>query len=313
MINNKQYQDFFKAFSEMLMSTRDFSLEDSRKASKNFFSSKKPLEPMFQVLDKTIRGVDDNQIPIRILVPIDAKKLPVLLFFHKGGWCFGGIEETEQLARKLAKKAQCIVVVVEYRLAPESRFPKGLLDCYEVTKWVNEHAEEFSGDPKRVAVGGESAGANLAASVALMSRDKGYPSIKCQLLLCPVTTNDLDAEIYRACQDQSFITLDAMKLFWSLYLEKMEDGNNPYASPLKAESHKNLPPACVVTAEHDPLFREGENYAKRLQDAGVKLIYKHYDGVIHTFMSLPIEELPIAKSAIDEVSDILMAEMTNEK
>lgn len=304
---NPIYLEFFKAFSLVVAETKDLSLPESRAASTQFFTQNVVKEPIYQVNDTTIQGTDNNPIPLRIFTPLEESNLPVLLFFHSGGWVFGGIEEADALCRQIANRAKCIVVAVDYRLAPEHQFPKGLEDCYAATKWAYENAGMFGGDHSCIAVGGESCGANLAAAVALMSRDKAELELKFQLLLYPVTTNEMNKDVYRKSKDQSFITFNAMSMFWSLYLKNPEDGNHPYASPLKAKSLAKLPPAFVVTAEFDPLHAEGEAYANRLKEFNVSVKSKRYSGAIHSFLSLPIQELPERREALQDIQKELKA------
>jgi acetyl esterase len=302
---NPIYLEFFKAFSLMLMQTQNMSLTESRSASTQFFTQNTVKESVYQVDNTSISGTDGNSIPLRIFTPLEGHNLPVLLFFHGGGWAFGSIEDADSLCRQLANRAKCIVIAVEYRLAPENQFPKGLEDCYAATKWAYENASLFGGDNSRIAVGGESCGANLAAAVTLMSRDRKEFKLKFQLLLYPVTTNELNKTVYKESLDQSYITFDVMSLFWNLYLTNPEDGNNSYASPLKARSLANLPPVYIVTAEFDPLHEEGEAYAKRLKEFNVPVKSKRYLGAIHFFLSLPIQDLPERQEALQDIQEEL--------
>jgi acetyl esterase len=302
---NPVYAEFFKSFSQMLAETQNMSLPESRAASTHFFTKNAAKEPVHQVTTIAISGSDNNSIPLRLFKPTEAQNLPVLLFFHGGGWAFGSIEDADSLCRQIANRAQCIVVAVDYRLAPENQFPKGLEDCYSATKWVHENAHTFGGDPARISVSGESCGANLAAAVTLLVRDRAEFSLKFQLLLYPVTTNDMNEEVYKKSLDQSFITFDVMSLFWNLYLKNPLDGESPYTSPLKAPSLAKLPPAYVMTAEFDPLHFEGEAYAKRLKEANVAVKSKRYQGAIHSFLSLPIQDLPVRKEALQDIQEEL--------
>lgn len=307
---NTIYLEFFKAFTLMLFQTQHMTLPESRAASTHFFTANVVKESVYKVDDMTILAEDNYAIPLRIFTPSEKQELPVLLFFHGGGWAFGSIEDAEALCRQLANRAGCIVIAVDYRLAPENQFPKGLEDCYAATKWVYENAHSIGGDHSRIAVAGESCGANLAAAVALMSRDRAEFKLKHQLLLYPVTTNDLNAKIYNESLDQSFITFEAMSMFWNLYLAQPEEGNHPYASPLKAPNLANLPPAFIVTAEFDPLCTEGEDYANRLREFGVSVKNKRYQGAIHNFLSLPIEDLPVRQEALLDIQSELIKHLS---
>jgi acetyl esterase len=175
---------------------------------------------------------------------------------------------------------------MEYRLAPEHKFPAAPEDCYAATCWVATNAAAIGGDPGRIAIGGDSAGGNLTAVVAQMARDRGGPALVYQLLVYPVTNYGSDTASYRENADGYLLTRDAMVWFWNHYLRSAADGNNPLASPLRTHDLRGLPPAMVLTAEFDPLRDEGEAYAMRLQEAGVPVTLKRYAGTIHGFFSL---------------------------
>ena len=179
-----------------------------------------------------------------------------------------------------------MVLSVDYRLAPETKFPGAADDSYAATVWAAQHATRLNGDASKIAVGGDSAGGNLAAAVALMARDRGGLSLAFQLLVYPVTARDFDRSSYRQNAEGYGLTLDAMRWYWDHYLQHPEDASNPYAAPLVAENLKSLPPALVITAECDPLRDEGEAFAKRLQAAGVPTTYSLYDGMIHGFFGM---------------------------
>ncbi len=301
---NSIYVEFLKAFSLLLVQTQGMSLPECRAASTHFFTQNVVKEPVYQINDTTILGGDGNSIPLRVFTP-EGHHLPILLFFHGGGWVFGSIEGSDSFCRQIANRGNCIVIAVDYRLAPENQFPKGLEDCYAAVKWAYENAEAFDGDSSRIAVGGESAGANLAAAVALISRDRAEFKLNFQLLLYPVTTNEINEKPYKESLDQSFITFDAMLMFWNLYLAHPEDGDNPYASPLKAKNLEKLPPAFIITAEHDPLHIEGEAYARRLKEFNVVVKSKRYLGAIHNFLSLPVQNLPERQEAWQDIQEEL--------
>lgn len=300
------YTEFLTQFSALISQTIDLPLPKSRAASTRFMTQNKVVEPLHSVTNRTIPGPDGNQLPVRIYTPASHPNLPILIFFHGGGWVFGGLEEPDALCREISRLVNCIIVSVDYRLAPENPFPKALEDCYAATLWVHKNASSFGGDPSRVAIGGESAGGNLAAAVALMVRDRRECFLKYQLLLYPVMTNNLDKKLYSDSVDQTFITFDAMTFFWSLYLPNEDDRNNPYASPLKATNLLDLPPAYIVTAEFDPLYAEGEAYAEKLKDFGVQVTSKRYKGAIHGFLSLPVQELPLRVEAMSDIQNKLI-------
>ncbi len=245
-------------------------------------------EELHKIEDRTI-PVADGQIAVRIYTPKspnNSAALPLLVFFHGGGWVIGDLESHDRPARALAKAAGCIVVAVDYRLAPEHKFPTAAEDAYAATHWAAENAAALGADPNRIAVGGDSAGGNLAAVVALMARDRGGPPLRLQLLIYPVTNYSYDTGSYSENADGYLLTRDSMVWFWDHYLKAPEDGTNPCASPLQALDLHGLPPALVVTAEYDPLRDEGEAYAGRLRQAGVPVESTRYPGMIHGFFQL---------------------------
>lgn len=226
-----------------------------------------------------------GQLPVRVYHPAPGTRLPLLVYFHGGGWVIGNIEVADKACRALANAAQCVVASVEYRLSPETKFPGPAEDCYFATCWLAERAADLGAKPDQLVVGGDSAGGNLAAAVSIMARDRGVPQISYQLLIYPVTAPAAGTEFasYEQNADGYLLTRAAMHWFWDMYLAKPEDGDNPYASPLKADDLSGLPPAMVVTEEFDPLRDEGLEYARRLREAGVSTTSVHYDGLIHGF------------------------------
>lgn len=237
------------------------------------------------VEDRQIPGLE-SQIPVRIYTPEGAGPFPLLVYFHGGGWVLGNIDSHDAVCRALTNSAGCITISVDYRLAPEYKFPAAPEDCYAATLWAAENASSFNGDATRVAIGGDSAGGNLAAVVALMARDRGGPKLAYQLLIYPVTDHfTLNTPSYQANSEGYFLTKDDMVWFWDLYLSSEDDTKHPHASPLQAQDLSNLPPAMVITAEFDPLRDEGEMYAARLREAGNEVTAKRYDGMIHGFVS----------------------------
>jgi acetyl esterase len=243
-------------------------------------------ESVSRVEDRRIPGTDGT-IPVRIYTPAGGGPFPVLVFFHGGGWVLCNIDTHDPVCRSLANAAECIVVSVDYRLAPEHKFPAASDDCYAATQWVMNSASLINGDADRVAVGGDSAGGNLAAVVALMARDRGGRAPIFQLLIYPVTDYYLPGTpSYQHNADGYFLTKDDMKWFWNHYLSNEADAANPCACPLRAASLTGLPSALVITAEFDPLRDEGESYAARLRESGVAARLVRYDGMIHGFFSM---------------------------
>ena len=209
--------------------------------------------------------------------------LPVIVFFHGGGWVVGSLKSHDAMCRRLSNAAEAIVLSVDYRLAPEAKYPAAAEDCYAATVWASKFIENFGGDPTRLVVCGDSAGGNLAAVVALMARDRGGPAIAGQVLLYPITDHNFDTQSYKENGSGYFLTTETMKWFWKHYLATPEQGSEPYASPLRAEL-KGLPPAIVLTAEFDPLRDEANAFASRLQEAGVTVRRIACLGQVHGFL-----------------------------
>ena len=227
-----------------------------------------------------------DQIPFRLYRPKGvpaATPLPALIFFHGGGWVIGDLETHDVLCRQLTAGAGISVVNVDYRLAPEHRYPASVEDAWAVTRWIETHAAELGIDPSRLAVGGDSAGGNLAAVVALLARDQGGPSLALQVLTYPVTDVAEESASYAQFADGFLLTRDSMRWFIEHYVPERKDRLDWRASPLRAPSLAGVAPALVVTAGFDPLRDEGEAYAKRLRDAGVRVDMICYGGMIHGF------------------------------
>lgn len=255
-------------------------------------------EPVARVENRRIPG-PDGDIPVRIYVPEGRAPLPVVVYFHGGGWVICDLDSHDGACRSLANAARAIVVSVDYRLAPEHKFPAAPQDCYAATAWAAKNAASFGGDPERLAVGGDSAGGNLAAVVSLMARERGGPKLRFQLLVYPVTDGAAETPSYRENGEGYFLTVSMMRWFWKHYLNGPADAENPHASPLRARSLEGLPPALVITAEFDPLRDEGEIYARKLREAGVDAELRRYDGIIHGFFTMA-GALPHARRAVEE-------------
>lgn len=240
-------------------------------------------EAVAHVEDRLIPG-PHGEIPIRLYTPQGDGPFPVLVYLHGGGWVVGNLETVDFTCRHVCNAANCIVVSVNYRHAPEHKFPAAADDAYAATQWVSDNAVSFNGDPKRIAVGGASAGGNLAAVVALMARARGTPQLIYQWLMVPVTDYSFDTPSYRENAEGYGLTRDGMRWFWNHYLPTEADGQHVYASPLRAADLSGLPPAFVMCAEYDPLRDEGEAYALRLREAGVPVVYKCYEGMIHGYL-----------------------------
>lgn len=240
---------------------------------------------MAKVEDRVIAMPDGAEIPIRIYWPTaEPGPHPVVVFYHGGGWVIGNIESHDSTCKALADATGMVFVSVEYRLAPEFKFPIPPEDCYLATKWVAENAASIGVDPSRLAVAGDSAGGNLAAAVALMARDRGGPAIKFQLLIYPCTDFDTERRSMIDNAQDYFLTRDAMEWFYTHYVNE-EDKAHHHAAPIRADL-AGLPPALVITAEFDPLRDEGNEYGRRLQQAGVPATVSCYGGMIHGFFSM---------------------------
>lgn len=258
-------------------------------------ANKGDVEAVGKVEDRSIKG-PGGDIPIRIYTPNGRGPFPLLVYFHGGGWVVGSIETVDASCRALTNLANCITVSVDYRLAPEHKFPAAPDDCYAATTWTALNAASIHGDPSRMAVAGESAGANLAAAVALMAQERGTPSIALQLLLYPVIDYACNTPSCRENGEGYFLTTEMMKWFWNHYLRNAADGENPLASPLRAKRLQALAPAAIYTAEFDPLRDEGAEYAKKLREAGIAVEYKCQEGLIHGYMGMAKAVEPAGKA-----------------
>lgn len=239
-------------------------------------------EEVASVKERLIPG-PAGEIPVRIYTPEGQGPFPALIYYHGGGWVIGNLDAVDVPCRQLTNRTGCVVISVDYRLAPEHPFPAPAEDAYAAVEWVAENGESICVDTSKIAVAGDSAGGNLAAVVCLMAKDRGGPKISYQILFYPVTDHNYETKSYQDNEEGYFLTKDSMIWFWNHYLQE-ESGEHPYASPLQAKDVSGLPPALVVTAEYDPLRDEGEAYAKRLFDAGVPVTLKRYEGLIHGFI-----------------------------
>jgi acetyl esterase len=244
-----------------------------------------PEEPVARIEDRAIPG-PVQPIRVRIYTPVLNQVLPVLVYFHGGGFVIGDLESHDRECRRLANLSGCIVVAVDYRLAPEHPFPGAVEDAYAATRYIAEHTAEFSADSGRIAVGGDSAGGNLAAVVSLIAREKGGPKLAFQLLVYPCTDATATGGSMREFAEGPFLTGAMMDWFLGHYFPRPEDRSSAYASPLKAPDFRGLPQAMVMTAEYDLLRDQGEAFAQKLKEAGVPVTLKRYAGMFHPFFSL---------------------------
>ncbi len=261
----------------------------ARAAIRSRFVANPQPEPVSSVVDHQV-PIDNGSIDVRVYRPDASGPLPILVFAHGGGFVFCDLDSHDGLCRNLANLIPAVVVSVAYRLAPEHRWPTAAEDFYAATCWAVEHATDFGADPGQVAVGGDSAGGNLAAVTTLMARDRGGPALAGQLLLYPVIAADFDTDSYRLFGRGFYNPRPALQWYWDQYVPAVGDRQNPYASPLHADL-TGLPPAVVVLAGHDPLRDEGMAYADALEAARVPITRCAFDGGIHGFMTMPMLDL----------------------
>lgn len=255
----------------------------------SYRETRKPVQPpppdVAAVENRHISG-PHGAIGLRCYRPLGSapgQALPALIYIHGGGWTIGDLDTHDTLCRCLANQAQCAVVSVDYRLGPEHKFPAAVDDCVAATRWLFEHADELAIDAKRIAIGGDSAGGNLATVTALILRDSGGPALRFQLLVYPATDQRIDAPSHFELADGYVLTRDNILYFRANYLRGPADYDDWRASPIRATSLARLPPALVITAGFDPLLDEGKVYADALAAAGVPVAYTCYEGMIHGF------------------------------
>lgn len=271
---------------------------EARAAIRSRFVPNPDPEPVAHVADHRV-DVTGGSVGVRVYRPDSTEPLPILVYAHGGGFVFCDLDSHDGLCRNLANLIPAVVVSVDYRLAPECRWPTAAEDVFAVTEWAAAHASGLGGDVTRVAVGGDSAGGNLAAVTALMARDRGGPAIAAQLLVYPVIAADFDTASYQRFGRGFYNPRPALQWYWDQYVPAVEDRLHPYAAPLHGNL-AGLPPAVVVIAGHDPLRDEGIAYADALTAAGVPTTRCMFDGGIHGFMTMPM--LDIAHRARREAS-----------
>jgi acetyl esterase len=283
----------------------ELTVPEARLQARAFLDLQGPPQEVSSVVHRFVPGPTAD-IPVRIYTPEGTGPFPGLVYFHGSGWVILNVELVDPTMRALANGTGCVVVAVNYQKAPEHKFPVPFDDCWAATGWVAEHAAELGIDPGRLAIGGDSAGGNLAAAVCLRSRDEGGPALAFQLLVYPATDYGWDkpsaienAEGYR-------LQRESMRWFWSHYVNDASDGDNPFVSPLRAPDLAGLPPALIVTAEFDPLRDDGALYAERLRNAGVPVTYTCYEGMIHGFFYM-LGVLGQAKLVHEEVGAAVRA------
>ena len=266
----------------------------------NAASKLAPL-PVASVINRTIPGPAGN-LPVRIYTPAGTGPFPMMIYFHGSGFVMCSLDTHDRGCRNLCNAGGCVVVSVDYRLAPENKFPAAPEDCYAATRWAAEHAAELNADPAHVVLGGDSAGGNLVAVTALMARDRGGPPLCGQLMIVPVIDYPKPGYPSYLENGQGYgLTAAGMRWYWGHYLNSEAEADNPYASPVRAGNLRGLPPALIITAELDVLRDEGEHYAKCLSKAGVPTQVTRYEGVHHGFFGMQ-GVLDKSKKAMEEVT-----------
>lgn len=274
----------------------ELSPAEARAQSAAVAAAAPPPPPVAAVADLSADG-----IPARLYRPGAAADLPLIVYFHGGGWVVGSVAGSEATCRRLANASGCAVLSAEYRLAPEHKFPAAVEDAYAATAWAAAHARELGCDPARLAVAGDSAGGNLAAVVCLMAREAGGPRIARQLLIYPVIDARAGYPSYTENGDGPGLTGAAMAWYVRHYVRTPAEREDPRVSPILAREHRGLPPAMVLTAEYDPLRDEGEAYADRLRAAGVEVDARRYDGMVHGFWGFAAAA-PSAAAALEQAA-----------
>jgi acetyl esterase len=277
------------------------TVAEARAASFAFKDLAGPPEDVAAVDHVFIPGPTAD-LPARIYRPAATGDgpIPAMLYFHGSGWVVLNTDICDPFSRAYANRAGCAVVAVNYQKAPEHKFPIPFDDCFAATKWVFANAEALGFDPTRIGVSGDSAGGNLAATVALRARDEGGPNLRCQVLVYPAVDYGWDTPSALANAEGFLLQRASMEWFWNHYVTSPTDAANPYCSPLRASDHTNLPPALVVSAEFDPLCDDGRNYADKLKAAGVPVTFSIYEGMIHGFLWMS-GVLDKSRALVDEV------------
>ena len=260
-------------------------LTEIRENTKLHVALKQPLLQIHSVDHRSINGPTSN-LPIRIYRPSEENNLPALVFFHGGGWVLNFLDIYEPALRKIAKHGNFVIIAVEYQKAPEHSYPAPLDDCYATLKWVIENAKDLGVDLAAIGVGGDSAGGNLASSVALKASNEQLISLAFQLLIYPCNDYQMNYPSATNYSQGYGLTTQAMKWFWDQYLSKVEDQQDPYAVPAKANSLRGVAPAILIAAEFDPLTDDVKNYYQKLIKDSVPAIYKEFAGQIHGFFNL---------------------------
>jgi acetyl esterase len=259
-------------------------VEEARRNFESDSAGVGPGEDVHEVRDVRV-PVAGADVAARVYRPF-AGRLPAVVYLHGGGWLLGSIDSHDAVARALANASGAVVVSVDYRRGPEHRFPTAVEDAYAATAWVHANADQLDVDPDLLAIAGDSAGGNLAIGVARLARERGGPSLTMTVLAYPVTTTDLDVG-FDDDYEGYFLYRDELQWHQDNYLPSPDERRDPLVSPLEADDLASLPPAFVITAQCDPLHRQGELYAAAVERAGGEVEHAHYEGMVHGFFAFP--------------------------
>ncbi len=274
-------------------------------------------EPVEKIRNVMIPTREGGEVLARVYYPNTNENLPVIVYYHGGGWVIANLDVYESSCRALCNAAEAIVVSVNYRMSPEAKFPAAINDAYDSTQWIIQNAAQIGGDPQRVAIAGESAGGNMATVTCLQAKDQGGRMPIAQLLVYPVTDSSMSQASYAENQDTIPLHSSMMPWFMKYYLDENADKNHKYLAPLQAGDLSGLPPAIVITAEFDPLRDEGEQYAQKLADAGVSVKFQRFNGVTHEFFGLAgavskaADAVKFAAEGLKEVFELKEKSQTN--
>jgi acetyl esterase len=284
--------------------TYGVSVETAREQQDELLSMPDP-QSVGDVQNFTIPG-PERPIPVRVYAPENGPNEPLGVFvtFHGGGWVVGDLDTHDPFCRAVTNAAGCLVISVDYRRAPEHPFPAAVEDCYAAVEWAAEYAPDLGGDPERVAVGGDSAGGNLAAAVTLLARDRDGPDLCHQSLIYPAVNSAVgtDFDSYEENAEGYLLERESMEWFEERYIQDDLDARNEYAAPLLARDLGGLPPATVITAGFDPLRDEGIAYVDRLEESGVAVEHEHFPGMIHGFVSM-LDVVDRSHDGVETVAD----------
>lgn len=289
----------------------EMTVEEARNVGVTLAGLYGPGPEVGTVQDALVPTDDGGDLSVRILRP-EGMPRAVIVYYHGGGWVLGNIGENDTLARQLVKRTGCTVVLVDYRLAPEHRYPTAVNDAYAAIQWVSDNLGDVADGDVPIVVAGDSTGGNLAAVVAQRARDTGGPDISMQVLVYPVTDCDFDRDSYRDPENQLLVTRDSMIWFWDHYAPDEESRKNPDASPIRASDLSGLPPAVILTAEHDVIRDEAEAYAERLVEAGVPVQHRRFEGQMHVFFTL-VNVLPGSAAGMDYVVDAIDKQLGSDR